>query len=512
VSTEVHRSRWSRPLIGIASVAVIGAGLGAFFGIRAVQGAGSTPPAAQPPARTNAAMAYDASNGSVVLFGGASNSHTLNDTWIWDGSGWTQAHPTTTPPALTNPQMTYDPVSHDVLLVGGQEFERSNNGPVACSGGSSSGSSGSSRSTTTFIPPANPVPAIAPVPSAKAKASQGTSAGCTSVIAPNAATWLWNGSDWSRASGLTPDGVFGSGGLATDPVSGRVVLLPRGPFAEPAAGVAQPAIACPLQSTATPDAQPKCPWPITIPAAWTWNGHQWNVMASNVTTSSLDAFGSSIIDDAVSGKLATFSGNVARPVPTPFPCQGCAGGNALQPSATNTASESVWNGKSWDLVITYDGGPPMPGVAFVGDPAAHSDVALSGDGQTWIWTGVWTQVHPHTTPPIVSGAASVYDAKTGQAVIFGGSGTIAHRSGLLDATWTWDGSNWTQRSGSAGVSVSIPVPSPVSVPPASPCNPIEPAQPGVASLSPAVHCNGSTGNAGAVSGAATGSGSGVAAP
>ena len=104
MSTDVHSSRWSRPITGIAVVAVAGAGLGAFFGIRAVQGAGSAPAAGQPPARTGAAMAYDATDGTVVLYGGQDRSRTLNDTWIWGGSGWSQAHPVTSPPRLNNPR------------------------------------------------------------------------------------------------------------------------------------------------------------------------------------------------------------------------------------------------------------------------------------------------------------------------------------------------------------------------------------------------------------------------
>ena len=93
MSTEVLRARWSRPLAGIALVAVLGAGLGAYFGIRAVQGAGSASSAGQPPARSGAAMAFDAANGSVVLFGGQSRTRSLDDTWTWDGTAWTQAHP-----------------------------------------------------------------------------------------------------------------------------------------------------------------------------------------------------------------------------------------------------------------------------------------------------------------------------------------------------------------------------------------------------------------------------------
>jgi len=514
MSTDLQGSRWSRPITGIAVVAVLGAGLGAFFGIRAVQGAGSAPAAGQPPARTGAAMAYDAVDGAVVLFGGQNRSRTLNDTWIWGGSGWTQAHPVTSPPRLNNAQMAYDPVSHDVLLVGGEQLAVSNQGPVVCSGGSGSASSGSAGSGTTFIPPANPIPAIAPVPSASSSTTGGTAVAqpaCAVSLSPNAVTWLWNGRDWSKASGSTPFTVFGSGELATDPASDRVVLIPTGPFAMPALGVAQPAIACPVQSPAPLDVHPACPWPIAAAPAWTWNGHVWKVMTSNARVSSFDFFGSSVVSDAVSGKLATFGGNVALPAPTPFPCKLCLGGNALQPSAARTGTESLWNGTSWKQVITYTSGPSLPGVAIVGDPAAHGDVALSSDGQTWLWTGVWTRVHPGSTPPIVSGAAAVFDAATGQVVLFGGLGTTSRATGLYDQTWTWDGSGWTQRGGSAGPSVTIPVPTPVSVPPSPACSPVSPAQPaGTPVPKPADVCNGSSaggsaGSSGAVSGAVTGS-------
>jgi hypothetical protein len=48
----------------------------------------STP--AVPPARTNAAVAYDASRGETILFGGGSNINgLLGDTWRWNGA-WTQ--------------------------------------------------------------------------------------------------------------------------------------------------------------------------------------------------------------------------------------------------------------------------------------------------------------------------------------------------------------------------------------------------------------------------------------
>lgn len=84
------------------------------------------------------AMVYDAARGVTVLFGGMDVagyrpyskenrlSSTLSDggaamdeTWLYDGTNWTQAQPATSPPARAFHAMAYDTVSQRVLLYGG---------------------------------------------------------------------------------------------------------------------------------------------------------------------------------------------------------------------------------------------------------------------------------------------------------------------------------------------------------------------------------------------------------
>src|SRR6266702_8608981 len=72
-------------------------------------------PATQPPARRGGSMAYDAARNVVLLFGGGG----LNDTWIWDGTLWTQLNPPQIPPPRTSACMTYDSQHHTILLFGG---------------------------------------------------------------------------------------------------------------------------------------------------------------------------------------------------------------------------------------------------------------------------------------------------------------------------------------------------------------------------------------------------------
>jgi len=79
-------------------------------------------PASAPSARSGASMAYDAGLGAVVLFGGAGNGmwqDSLNDTWVWNGTTWTEIQPVTVPPNRYSFGMDYDPVNKAVLMFGG---------------------------------------------------------------------------------------------------------------------------------------------------------------------------------------------------------------------------------------------------------------------------------------------------------------------------------------------------------------------------------------------------------
>jgi Galactose oxidase, central domain len=474
-----HRGPWPRALAGVGVVAMIGAGVGAYLGIRVVQGAGSAGAAGQPPARTNAAMAFDAADGTVVLFGGEGKSGSLRDTWSWNGSGWTQAHPSTSPPALSGAQMTFDPVSHDLVLVGAEPFKAlpltGHACPITGSGSvsGSAGSTGTGSGSTVSIPPGIAQPANAPQPDGSLTSPR-MLPGCGISGGENSATWLWNGSDWSRASVSTPSVGFGGWTLATDPISGRALLLATQPFIEPMLPVVQPDIACPVGTTVTggAHAQPGCPvFPLTN-TTWMWTGHTWKALKTSPNTSSIDMIGRSVVDDAVTGRLAIFGSGFSPYPALPVNCPTCRTGGAPVPvgqAACCTGTVSLWDGSGWRQAASYSNGPMLSGGTFVGDPATHNDVYLSASGQTWVWDGSWTRKHPHATPATLDGASAVFDAASGQVVRFGGFGSTKHAGGLYDQTWAWDGTTWTLRAGSAGPTVIIPIPSPVAVPPSTPC-------------------------------------------
>lgn len=85
-----------------------------------------TSPSETPPSRSGGAMVYDAANHQILMFGGAGITQAaMNDTWKWNGAGWTKLTPATSPSGRAEPQMAYDAKNQQVLLFGGN-----NNGPL----------------------------------------------------------------------------------------------------------------------------------------------------------------------------------------------------------------------------------------------------------------------------------------------------------------------------------------------------------------------------------------------
>jgi hypothetical protein len=64
-------------------------------------------------------MAYDAATSQLVLFGGFGGSGQLGDTWIWNGTTWTQQSPARSPSARDYSSMAYDAATSQLVLFGG---------------------------------------------------------------------------------------------------------------------------------------------------------------------------------------------------------------------------------------------------------------------------------------------------------------------------------------------------------------------------------------------------------
>lgn len=80
-----------------------------------------TDPLGPLPTRTNAASSQLQRSTTIVVFGGKSSTDSLNDTWVFNGTTWTQANPAISPPSRFDATMScgFSSLS-DVLLFGGR--------------------------------------------------------------------------------------------------------------------------------------------------------------------------------------------------------------------------------------------------------------------------------------------------------------------------------------------------------------------------------------------------------
>ena len=206
-------------------------------------------PATSPEARTDASMAYDASIGKIVLFGGegfsASGPPLLDDTWIWSGTDWIQQSPTISPPARSGASMAYHATTGTLVLFGGISMTTMDRYATDNDTWTFDGS------TWTLEEPAS-------VPTARFGASMAYDASTGNVllfggfeVTPSSDTWIWNGTTWAElAPASSPPPRFDAS-MAYDTSNGTIVLfgglgptppLPPGAMASttPGPGTGQP--------------------------------------------------------------------------------------------------------------------------------------------------------------------------------------------------------------------------------------------------------------------------------
>jgi Galactose oxidase, central domain len=225
-------------------------------------------PATSPPARAAAAMAYDATTKTVVLFGGlvlggVNSGEHLNDTWIWDGTTWTQVNIGGNAPSPRRFEgMAYEPATGTVLLFGG--IDQSN-----ATFGDTWRWNGITKTWTRLNPKHNPPPRRAPLAHDGATGTivlfggeSGFCPTCTNITYGD--TWVWNGTDWHQRLPVTSPPPRSLASLAYDRTLGRLVLF----------GGAQASSGSPYYND-----------------TWTWDGTNWTQLSLVVAPPARYAFG-----------------------------------------------------------------------------------------------------------------------------------------------------------------------------------------------------------------------------
>lgn len=75
-------------------------------------------PGTSPSARSGAAMGYDSTASRALLFGGSAGFSTSNETWSFDGSNWTLLAPANQPTGKTGAELVHDPVRGVSVMYG----------------------------------------------------------------------------------------------------------------------------------------------------------------------------------------------------------------------------------------------------------------------------------------------------------------------------------------------------------------------------------------------------------
>lgn len=178
-------------------------------------------PQTSPPARFGHTMAYDAARGQVVLFGGnGSNNTLLNDTWAWDGADWSQkSTPFSAPPVRYRSAMVYDSAHKVIVLFGGlqSKFNSTLNDTWIWDG-----SSWSQRSPATSPEPLESM-AMAYDSSHGQVVMFGGAIGLSLSVVND--TWVWDGANWSKKSPQTSPGGRQLAGMAYDSIRGQTILF-----------------------------------------------------------------------------------------------------------------------------------------------------------------------------------------------------------------------------------------------------------------------------------------------
>ncbi len=175
-------------------------------------------------------IAYDAHRDVVVQFGGgvgglgSTRDTFLNrqETWEWDGKGWKAREPLHRPTARSHHAMAYDPVSKRVILFGGTDGKRIFGDTWAWDG----------QDWTLLKPKNSPTAriaaAVATDPIRGRLVLFGGGLGFNDWVTglrPQADTWEWTGTDWSRRTPKTIPDARAKGKMMYCPLSKRIVLI-----------------------------------------------------------------------------------------------------------------------------------------------------------------------------------------------------------------------------------------------------------------------------------------------
>jgi hypothetical protein len=403
-------------------------------------------PTHTPPARLGGTLAYDSARQVVVLFGGrkADNSGDLNDTWEWNGADWLERSPQHVPPARTAAAMAYDAKRRRTVLMGGhawsgstlsdtwvwdgRDWESAPYSPVRFAEGASAAYDAAAERVVLF----------------------------GGVVSPSgtydANTRLWDGLTWT----LTPPPAAPAHRLSEMTLVStpqRVLLFGGIPYSGPANNTLWTWDASrtwnevPTPATApSKRAGHSAAWDSVRQRLVVFGGDSRDPSTTRVTNDTWEWDGTAWAQrspatqpDARMAQAMAF--DAARHVTVLFGGVSFADGALLHDTWT-------WDGTTWTQRTSATAPPCFGPMTY--DANRQRIVFFSAycnggtySNETWEWDGAaWARKTPPVSPPGATGYGMTYDASRQRVVLTAGQSASFVS---LTTTWEWDGSTWLEK-------------------------------------------------------------------
>ncbi len=391
-------------------------------------------------------------NNNVVLFGGQGAGATLlNDTWVWNGTIWTQESPVTVPPARWLHSTVFRSATGQTLLFGG-----CGTSPTACTNLNDTWS-WNGVNWTNLYPNGYPDARYAHGMVYNAAGDQVLVFGGQGSQVAFEDAWAWSGSTWYvLISGRNP-GKRENQSMAYDSVRGKVVLF---------GGNAQCAGATYCGDT------------------WLWDGTNWMSQFPSASPPAsrrradelrcrafrdrslrrlyqrmcVRSLRTSYYNDTWIWDGTTWT---QRFPPTPPPFSGPSTLMAYDAGHQQTVlvdffnlpvSTWIWDGSSWTKLNPLNSPSPRSGGALAFDPVSQKVILfwrprlrIAVERHLGVGRTTWTLLNPTNMPAGRSNHAMAIDNSIGQIIVTGGF-SAAGNSVAHNDTWTWDGGNWSPRN------------------------------------------------------------------